>query len=151
MEHYERIWFWVLAAGVLPGWTILLFRSTTKAAAVVNYMIIPPLCCVAYVSFLCIAVRRCEMSLSPEWVWRVLQDPAGALACWIHLLVFDLIVGSWVVCDGVRHSVPIWIVKACVVLTAIAGPLGFTLYILARAITRHRHALSKCGSAFGLR
>jgi len=53
-------------------------------------------------------------------------------AAWTHYLVFDMVVGAWIARDAVRLGIP-WPVRTlALVLTFLAGPVGFLLHLLAR-------------------
>jgi hypothetical protein len=59
-------------------------------------------------------------------------QPWGALAGWIHYLVFDLFVGAWEVRDARRRDISHWAVLPCLALTLMLGPVGLGLYLLVR-------------------
>jgi hypothetical protein len=60
------------------------------------------------------------------------DSPAGAVMGWIHYLVFDLFVGAWEARDAKRRGTPHWIVAVCLIVTLMAGPVGFALYLVLR-------------------
>jgi len=57
------------------------------------------------------------------------------LAGWIHYLAFDLFVGSWEVEDAQAHGVPHLALIPCLILTFLAGPAGFAVYLAVRLAT----------------
>ena len=64
---------------------------------------------------------------------EVFGDDWVFAAAWTHYLVFDMVVGAWIARDSVRLGMP-WLLRtAALVLTFLAGPVGFLLYILGRA------------------
>ena len=56
-------------------------------------------------------------------------------AAWTHYLVFDMVVGAWVARDAVRCGVPWPLRSVALVLTFLAGPVGFLLHL----VIRQRH------------
>jgi hypothetical protein len=54
-------------------------------------------------------------------------------AAWIHYLVFDMVVGAWIARDSVKLGVPWPLRTVALVLTFLAGPVGFLVYVLGRA------------------
>ena len=57
-------------------------------------------------------------------------------AAWTHYLVFDMVVGAWVARDAVRLGLP-WPVRTlALVLTFLAGPVGFLIHLAARYAVR---------------
>ena len=69
---------------------------------------------------------------SLDSVYAIFQSPAMVLAAWIHFLIFDLFVGSWMVRDGQRLAIPHVLLIPCLVLTFLMGPAGLVLYLLLR-------------------
>ena len=66
----------------------------------------------------------------------VFTDDWVFAAAWTHYLVFDMVVGSWIARDAVRLGLP-WPVRTlALVLTFLAGPVGFLLHIAARFALR---------------
>jgi hypothetical protein len=67
---------------------------------------------------------------------NVFDDDWVFAAAWTHYLVFDMVVGAWIARDSVRLGMP-WVLRtAALVLTFLAGPVGFLLHVLGRAALR---------------
>jgi hypothetical protein len=63
---------------------------------------------------------------------EVFGDDWVFAAAWTHYLVFDMVVGAWIARDSVRLGMP-WILRTvALVLTFLAGPVGFLVHILGR-------------------
>lgn len=57
-------------------------------------------------------------------------------AAWTHYLVFDMVVGAWIARDSVALGLP-WLLRTlALVLTFLAGPVGFLVHLAGRAILR---------------
>ena len=57
-------------------------------------------------------------------------------AAWTHYLVFDMVVGAWIARDSRRLEIP-WLVRTvALVLTFLAGPVGFLVYVVSRGVVR---------------
>ena len=56
------------------------------------------------------------------------------LAGWLHYLAFDLVVGAWEVRDARRRGVAFGWVVPCLAVTFLAGPVGFLVWLLVRAV-----------------
>ena len=67
---------------------------------------------------------------------HVFNDDWVFAAAWTHYLVFDMVVGAWIARDGVRLGIPWWLRTVSLVLTFLAGPVGFLVHIVGRAILR---------------
>jgi hypothetical protein len=64
----------------------------------------------------------------------LLGTPAGALIGWVHFLAFDLFVGRWAYLDSQERGISAWLMAPLLFLILMLGPLGFALYLLARAL-----------------
>lgn len=67
---------------------------------------------------------------------RLAFAPETAMAAFVHLLLFDLFVGAWMVRDAGRRRLPHLLVLPALALTLVAGPLGLFLYLLLRLALR---------------
>lgn len=50
------------------------------------------------------------------------------VAAWLHYLVFDLFVGTWIAKDALEKNINSWYLKPILLFTLMAGPVGFLLY-----------------------
>lgn len=119
---------WLLLIAV-PRW-----RWTT---ALVTSVIVPAMLASVYAALVLPRLSQLLNGLgSVASVSALFQDPAIMVAGWVHYLAFDLFVGTWQVRDakllGIHH---LWVVP-CLVLTLMAGPVGFLLYLLIRLSRR---------------
>jgi hypothetical protein len=90
-------------------------------------------------------------------VWKMTQDgpPPGDVmtlgglksmfaddwvfaAAWTHYLVFDMVVGAWIARDSVRLGMPWMLRTVALVLTFLAGPVGFLIHVVGRWVLRDR-------------
>ena len=63
-------------------------------------------------------------------------------AAWTHYLVFDMVVGAWIARDAVRLGIPWPLRTLALVLTFLAGPVGFLIHIVVRAAVRRTFAVA---------
>lgn len=63
---------------------------------------------------------------------KLFADDWVLAAAWTHYLVFDLVVGGWIARESVRHGLPALFRTVALVLTFLAGPVGFLVFILGR-------------------
>lgn len=66
----------------------------------------------------------------------VFADDWVFAAAWTHYLVFDMVVGAWIARDAVRLGIPWPLRTLALVLTFLAGPVGFLIHLAARATLR---------------
>jgi hypothetical protein len=68
-----------------------------------------------------------------DGVIRLLANPDVALVAWIHILVFDQLVGLLIYRDNMRYAlVSIPLQSVILFLTLMFGPVGFLLYYVIR-------------------
>jgi len=60
--------------------------------------------------------------------------PDGVFAGWLHYCTFDPLVGLAIVLDAKRKFIPHLLCVPCIVLTALAGPVGFVSYLALRTL-----------------
>jgi hypothetical protein len=84
-----------------------------------------------------------SLPIATQQFWVAL--PLSAL----HILSFNLFIGSWQVEDGPKHHMPHAIIAPCLIITALVGPLGFALHILIRDYWKWRSRKKGCGPPQG--
>jgi hypothetical protein len=60
--------------------------------------------------------------------------PAFATLAWAHLVAFDLFTGRWVYLDSRKRNINPWLVAPTLLLTLLAGPVGFLVYLGLRTL-----------------
>jgi hypothetical protein len=67
----------------------------------------------------------------------VFRDDWVFAAAWTHYLAFDMVVGALIARDSVNRGVP-WLPRTiALVLTFLAGPVGFLLHVAWTTCARH--------------
>jgi len=123
--------------GVLPAWLLLLFAPRWHwTQRIIHAIWIPLLLGGAYAGLLLMGPGAPEGGgfSTLQGVMRLFDVPEGALAGWIHYLVFDLFVGAWEVRDAQRRAIGHLWVAPCLVLTLMLGPIGLVAYLALRFI-----------------
>jgi hypothetical protein len=62
-------------------------------------------------------------------VLALLKNPTGALAAWVHILAFDLMMGLYIHNEGAAANISHWYLLPCYLLTLIFGPIGVMLFL----------------------
>ncbi len=71
----------------------------------------------------------------------VFEDDWVFAAAWTHYLVFDMVVGAWIARDAVRLGIH-WLPRtAALLLTFLAGPVGFLVHLVCRLAARRAVAV----------
>ncbi len=65
-------------------------------------------------------------------VLALLRQPTAALAAWVHILAFDLMVGLYIRSEGAIAGISHWALLPCYLLTLMFGPLGLLAFLALR-------------------
>ena len=68
------------------------------------------------------------------------SNKEAVLIGWIHYLAFDLFVGISIAKNAEKHKLNPWIVRPIFLFTFMAGPLGFLLYVVYKAIATKKYS-----------
>lgn len=61
------------------------------------------------------------------------DDPRVMLGAWLHYLAFDLLVGAWMSEEAARRGIAHAAMIPALILTFLAGPVGWLLFLVVRA------------------
>lgn len=139
--------FQIASALVLPFWALLVLLPRARITRVLVHGAAPGvLFGLAYGAAILLGQPGPEGGGfgSLTEVQILFSSPYVLTAGWIHYLVFDLFVGSWIARDAERRSLPHLAVVPCLLLTFWLGPLGYLAYLALRA------ALVRSPSAWSL-
>jgi hypothetical protein len=125
----------------LAAWiALVLFPGKKLVSGVLCAVVVPGFLALAYAAV--IAWKLASNSLPPGDVMTlaglrdVFSDDWVFAAAWTHYLVFDMVVGAWIARDSVRLGIP-WLLRTvALVLTFLAGPVGFLVHIVGRGVLK---------------
>ena len=125
----------------LAAWiALVLFPGRKLVSGVLCAVVVPGLLALAYATV--IAWKLASNGLPPGDVMTltglrdVFSDDWVFAAAWTHYLVFDMVVGAWIARDSVRLGIP-WLLRTlALVLTFLAGPVGFLVHIVGRGVLK---------------
>jgi hypothetical protein len=138
--------FLVVNYSVLPAWALLVFapdREITKR--VVHSGLFAILLGIPYALLLFGDHPGPQGSsfFTLEGVTRIFTTPRTIIACWVHYLVFDLFVGSWIARDRKRLGLPHLASVPSIVLTLLFGPIGLLSWVVVRGAAKKRFGTSE--------
>jgi hypothetical protein len=120
----------------LIGWLLLMTLPGWAHTAEVVVAVVVVLLAVIYgwVLFAALRQRPEPGSGKPGFftlggVLALLRNPTAALAAWIHILAFDLMVGVYIRHEGALAGISHWALLPCYVLTLMFGPLGLLAFL----------------------
>lgn len=119
---------------------LVLFPGRKLVSGVLCAVVVPGFLALAYAAV--IAWKLASNGLPPGDVMTltglrdVFSDDWVFAAAWTHYLVFDMVVGAWIARDSVRLGIP-WLLRTvALVLTFLAGPVGFLVHIVGRGVLK---------------
>ncbi len=120
----------------MSGWLcIMLLPSWANTPTLVLYLSFILLACL-YIFLLQDAIRHPspiqgdKPSFSTlKGVLALLKDPKGALAAWVHILAFDLMIGLYIHSEGTALNISHWLLFPCYVFTLMFGPIGLLMFL----------------------
>ena len=128
-----------LAGPAILAWVLMIFLPKWRVTQwLVRSAIVPALLAVLYVIGIALLISENGIGFmsdfgGAEGVTRLMARPEIALVAWIHFLVFDQLVGIFIVRDNMHHRyVPIPVQSVILFLTLMLGPVGFLSYYLIR-------------------
>ena len=142
---FENIYLWA-NFGVLPFWLLLIIMPNSKITQLfVNSIVLPLILSTVYVYIIYQTTLLDEsmfdifkLYLSLDNLYTVFATESFLLAFWIHFLVLNLFLGSWVSRDGVRYNMSRKLVAIPLIIIYLTGPLGLVLYWLLRVFYAKR-------------
>jgi hypothetical protein len=125
----------------LAAWiALVLFPGKRLVSGVLCAVVVPGFLALAYAAV--IVWKLASNGLPPGDVMTltglrdVFRDDWVFAAAWTHYLVFDMVVGAWIARDSVKLGIP-WLLRTvALVLTFLAGPVGFLVHIVGRGVLR---------------
>ena len=135
--------YMLINLGVVPAWLLLFFAPQADVTKrIVHSGLYPAIYGGIYVVLM---ARAMFFGVGAEdggmadvaGVSAFFSHPNGVLIGWLHYLVFDLFVGSWIGRDGTRRGIAHWKLVPCQFFTLMLGPIGLLLYIILRRFSGH--------------
>jgi hypothetical protein len=140
-----------LAGPAALAWVLLIFLPKWRVTEwLARTSIVPALMAVLYVAGIATLIAQSGFGFtrdfgSADGVTRLMARQDVALVAWIHILVFDQLVGLFIYRDNMHHRyVPLMAQSVILFLTFMFGPVGFLTYYLARlAVSRSLSGTSR--------
>ena len=135
--------FQLSAVPVLPVWLLIIlaphWRWTRRVLASPLVAAAPALIYLALVlPRLPLLFATFASNPTLDKVASFLAGDAGATIAWVHFLAFDLLVGRWAYLDSRERGISAWIMAPVLFFIFMLGPVGFLMYLVARAVAGPR-------------
>jgi hypothetical protein len=120
---------------VLPAWLILIFFPRKSWRNPVIYSFAMGMA-IVYAYYVIMGLGDLDMqSFSTlEGVKSLFTTDVAILTGWVHYLVFDLLVGNWVLNNSQKHKINHYLIIPCLLLCFMFGPVGYLLFTLIKII-----------------
>jgi hypothetical protein len=67
-------------------------------------------------------------------VMALFTEENAVLSGWVHYLVFDLLIGMWMLDQNKKLNINQFILAPCLLFTFMMGPIGFLLFTIVKTI-----------------
>lgn len=125
---------------VLPMWLLMIFLPKLGITKwLVDTKLIPIILALLYGFYIIVAIDSGDgMDFgSLESVMQMFTQEDAVMAGWIHYLVFDLLVGMWMLNKNEKIGIHPILMGISLTLTFILGPIGFLVFMICKATRNH--------------
>ena len=121
---------------VIVGWVIIVFLPNWEMGDKVIlygvFVIMALFYC--YYLYLTFAQRMKSDWGKPSFfkmkgVLALMDNPNAALASWMHILAFDLVIAYFIRLEGASLGIEHWKLLPCLVMTMMFGPVGLLFFL----------------------
>ena len=142
---FENIYFW-FNIGVLPFWLMLILIPGYRITQIlINSIILPLLFAVAYIyiAYQIILLNESvadifKIYLNLDNLYTLFSSESFLLIFWLHFLIINLFVGSWISRDSIKYNMPKGLVFLPLILIYLMGPVGLVSYWVIRIFYARR-------------
>ena len=135
----ENIYLWS-NFGVLPFWLMLMAAPNSRLTQILTNSVILPLIFSTLYVYSIYQIIILDLSLvevfnlyiSLDDLYAIFSSENFLLIFWLHFLMLNLFLGSWVSRDAFKYNIPRKFVFLPLVLIYFMGPVGLVLYWLFR-------------------
>ena len=136
---FGNIYLWT-NLGILPFWFMLIIIPGSKFTRFfLNSIILPLILSTIYIYVIYQAILLDEpifdifkLYLDLDNLYTVFATESFLLIFWIHFIILNLFLGTWISCDGLKYNIPRSLVLIPLILVYFTGPVGLVLYWIIR-------------------
>ncbi len=131
IANITAFFMWILMI-VLPKWKATRF--------LIDYKVIPIILSLVYAFYIIQSILTGPaMDFgSLHAVMHLFTVEQAVLAGWLHYLVFDMLVGMWMLDKNKSLKIHQAIMAPCLIGTFMMGPVGFLLFMAVRALKKQK-------------
>jgi len=136
---FENIYLWS-NFGILPFWIMLILIPNSRISQIlINSIILPLLFSTLYVYVLYKAFLMSDplseifkLYLSLDMLYTIFSTESFLLIFWLHFLIINLFIGSWVSRDAAKYNMTRRLVALPLIFIYFTGPIGLIIYWIVR-------------------
>lgn len=129
--------FQIVNTIVLPAWLILIFFPSKSWRNPFIYAFAMAMALVyAYYVVTGLGDFNMESFSTLAGMQAMFATDVAVLTGWIHYLVFDLLVGNWVLNNAQKHQINHFLIVPCLLFCFLFGPVGFLLYSIIKLLKK---------------
>ncbi len=134
IANITAFFMWILMI-VLPKWKATRF--------LIDYKVIPIILSLVYAFYIIQSILTGpSMDFgSLQAVMHLFTVEQAVLAGWLHYLVFDMLVGMWMLDKNKSLKIHQAIMAPCLIGTFMMGPVGFLLFMAVRALKKQKKSI----------
>jgi hypothetical protein len=121
--------FQIVNTIVLPAWLILIFfpKKSWRKPVIYGFTMVMA---IVYAFYIVTGLSDLDLEAFSqlEGVKAMFSSDEAVLTGWVHYLVFDLLVGNWVVNNAQKHKINHYLIIPCLLFCFMFGPVGYLLY-----------------------
>lgn len=127
--------FQIVNTIVLPAWLILILFPGKSWRNPVIYTF-SAVMAIVYAVYVISGLGDFDMeSFSElEGIKAMFTSDEAVLTGWVHYLVFDLLVGNWILNQSQKHNINHFLIIPCLLLCFMFGPVGYLVYFMIKGI-----------------
>lgn len=128
--------FQIVNTLVLPAWLVLIIfpKKAWRNTAIYAFAMLMALVYAYYVGS-GLGDLDMESFCTLDGVKAMFTTDVAVLTGWVHYLVFDLLVGNWIVNNAQKHNINHYLIIPCLLFCFMLGPVGFLLYSVIKLVS----------------
>ena len=118
-------------------WIFMIIAPKWKATRfLIDFKIVPIALASIYAIYIFKAIQIGGMMDfgSLESVMALFTEENAVLSGWVHYLVFDLLIGMWMLDQNKKLNINQFILVPCLLFTFMMGPIGFLLFTIVKTV-----------------
>lgn len=127
--------FQIVNTIVLPAWLLLIIfpKKSWRNPVIYTFAMVLAL---VYGFYILTSLGDLDMEAFSklEGIKAMFSSDKAVLTGWVHYLVFDLLIGNWIINNSQKHNINHYLIIPCLLLSFMFGPVGYLLYSVIKIV-----------------